>query len=117
MNNIKWLELALKTPYKEGFDKLGYGFDCFGLIKSYYKEVFNIQIPDKLITLRTIFKKKLVPTSQGDILILYGKPLHVVMYWGEQLVIHTTKETYYPVLESVHEHSIKNYKAVYEKKY
>ena len=117
MTKEEWLQKALYTPYIRNKCQLGLGFDCYGLIKNYYKNVLGFNLSNDFISLRKHFIKKVAPKYNGDILILYGKPIHAVLYWGEGLCLHITSKTIYPVFEKLTSPEIKAYRAVYEKKH
>jgi len=117
MTKEEWLQQALYTPYIHNKEQLRIGFDCFGLIKNYYKNVLGIKLNNDLLKMKNMFIKKFAPKNNGDILILHGKPTHAVLYWGEGLCLHITSSTIYPVFERLTNPEIKNYRAVYAKKH
>lgn len=116
MTKDEWLNKAYITPYKENMDILGKGFDCYGLIKNYYKNIFGIKLTNNFYEIKKYFVKKFAPQNNGDILILHGEPVHAVLYWGNGLCFHITKETVYPVFERITSPEIKTYRSVYAKK-
>ena len=100
----------IQIPFKEHGRNFS-GCDCYGLVKLFYQEEFNIDLPDfsayddteqrekieKLIDFgKPLLKAKPIDKPKIGCLVLFksrGFVSHIGLYIGKNMVLHITKKT------------------------